>query len=376
MSNHTLYYATNRNHLLNKDSTGSQFRPDAYGSSFSSSGYENLRFGKLSVQGTQAEISKHLNKSPKGIGQGDGLGLASYFTNRAKSAKIQAYREKDKGPNDSSTALGSKAMFEDLKAEMDKDSDVLVYIHGFNVSWHEAVGAALSLQTILNAKGNKPVVVVLFSWPSDGKMIPYASYRSDRADAEASGKPVARGLLKVRDFLIELGRDRRNLCNRDIHLLCHSMGNYVLQNSLAAMQVFNHNQPLPRLFEQVFLCAADVDDNSLEPGQPLSCAHQICRNLSIYHNHEDNALVISDYTKGQPERLGGNGSARPNQLHNKVHQIDCQPLVHGVVEHSYYLNGRVAEDIRHSIDGEAPESPIRNRTAKGAQENVWVIYAD
>ncbi len=127
----------------------------------------------------------------------------------------------------------------------------------------------------------------------------------------------------MRDFLIELGRNRRNHCNGGIHLLCHSMGNYVLQNALNVMQNYNPNQPLPRLFEQVFLCAADVDDNSLEPGQPLSCVHQICRNVSIYHNREDTALMISDYTKGQPERLGGNGSARPNQLHNKVHQIDC-----------------------------------------------------
>lgn len=371
-----LYFATNRNHVIHKDSKGTQFRPDAYGPSFSSSGYENLRFGKLSIQASQAEVTKHVEKSLKGIGRGDGIGLAGYLGSCAQFAKIRAYRENDKGPNDARTTLGSKAMFEELKTEMDSGKDVLVYIHGFNVSWHDAVGAALALQTILNAKKDKPVVVVLFSWPSDGKMIPFASYRSDRADAEASGKPVARGLLKMRDFLIELGSNKRNLCHRDIHLLCHSMGNYVLQNALHAMRQFNPGKPLPRLFEQVFLCAADVDDSSLEPGEPLSSAHQICRGLSIYHNAGDNALVVSDYTKGQPERLGGNGAARPNQLHNKIHQVDCQPLVHGLVEHSYYLNGKVAEDIRLSIEGQQPDSPLRSRTAKGISENVWAIYPD
>ncbi len=375
MASYKLYYATNRNHWLHKDSNGTQFRPDGYGPGFSASGYENLRFGQLGIQAPAADVNRYLEKSQKGTGPGDGIGLAGYFAKCAKSARIRAYRENDKGPNDSRTILGSKAMFEDLKAEMDNQCDVLIYIHGFNVSWHEAAGAALGLQTMLNAKGDKPVVVVLFSWPSDSKMIPYASYRSDRADAEISGKPVARGLLKMRDFLVGLGRERRNLCHRDIHLLCHSMGNYVLQNALQSMQKFN-GCPLPRLFEQVFLCAADVDDNALEPGEPLSMAHQVCRNLSIYHNAEDNALVVSDYTKGQPERLGGNGAARPNQLHNKIHQVDCQPLVHGLVEHSYYLGGTIAGDIRQSIDGETPDSPRRHRTAKGCYENVWALYPE
>ncbi|MEQ9209886.1 MAG: alpha/beta hydrolase [Pseudomonadales bacterium] len=373
MANFKLYYATNRNHVLHRDSSGTRFRPDAYGSSFSSSGYENLRFGQLSVQATQAEVNRYLDKSVNAMGQGDGLGLAGYFCKCAKTARIRAYQENGSGANNAETVLGSRAMFEDLKVDMDNASDVMIYIHGFNISWHEAVGAALGLQTILNAKGDKPVVVVLFSWPSDGKMIPYASYRSDRADAEISGKPVARGLLKMRDFLIDLGREKRNLCHRDIHLLCHSMGNYVLQNSLQAMQQFNQGRPLPRLFEKVFLCAADVDDDALEPGEPLAKAHQICRNLSIYHNREDSALMVSDYTKGQPERLGGNGAARPNQLHNKIHQIDCQPLVHGIVEHSYYLRGKIAGDIRQSIDGLEPDAPERNRTPTGGQENVWAI---
>lgn len=40
-------------------------------------------------------------------------------------------------------------MFADLKADMENNSDVLVYIHGFNISWCEAVGKALALQLML-----------------------------------------------------------------------------------------------------------------------------------------------------------------------------------------------------------------------------------
>lgn len=369
-----LYFATNRNHLINPDNeTGTRFRPDGYGGSFSTQGHENLRFGKLSLKADASEIKKYLEQKIKSTGTGNGEGLSSYLAKCAASAQrsgeagIRAYRENTPG-----TVLGSEAMFSELKKDMENASDLLVYIHGFNVSWHDAVGSALSLQTILNHKAKsantKNLIVVLFTWPSDGKMIPFASYRSDKADAAASAKPVARALLKTRDFLIKLGK--KNLCQQNIHLLCHSMGNYVLQNALHCMQEFNSGT-LPRIFEHVFLCSADVDDAALEPGAPLEPVHQISRQVTVYHNREDKALVVSDYTKGQPERLGGAGAARPNQLHNKVHQVDCTPTVQGTIEHSYYLCGNIAGDIRASIDGLAQGSPDRARVATGSTANVW-----
>ena len=87
---------------------------------------------------------------------------------------------------------------------------------------------------------------------------------------------------------------------------------------------------LPRLFEHIFLCAPDVDDTALEEGQPLWRAHELARSVSVYHNRGDAALVISDFTKGNPDRLGSNGPARPAHVHNKVHQVDCTPIVKGL----------------------------------------------
>jgi esterase/lipase superfamily enzyme len=221
------------------------------------------------------------------------------------------------------------------------------------------------------------VVVVLFSWPSDGMALPWVSYKSDRSEAAGSGAAVGRAFLKARDFLADL-RDRakqggRELCGQDIHLLCHSMGNYLLQNALTRLYDFTPGDALPRLFEHVFLCAPDVDDTVLEPGQPLGRLNQIARHVTIYHNRQDTALVVSDYTKGNPERLGGAGAAHPALLHNKVHQVDCTPVVHGVVEHSYYLAGNVNADIRASIDGRAQDDAERMREPSDALSNVWVM---
>ena len=85
-------------------------------------------------------------------------------------------------------------------------------------------------------------------------------------------------------------------------------------------------------------------------------------------------MSISDYTKGNPDRLGHEGAARPAQLHRKCHQVDCSPLVSGLVEHSYYLWGPVNNDISFSINGVAhDDSSSRRRKRHANYNNVWVL---
>lgn len=380
MTELTLYYATNRNHE-GKD----RWHPDSYGTKFSDDGMENLRFGWVRVDADQKRIDKHLGTGMRDCGTGDGISLGEYLSDCAKSARIEAYRESIDHRIDQAAQknakLGSKAMFGDVMADMKKASDVLIYIHGFNVSWFAAVGSALALQSMLRAApGRDPaqdVLVILFTWPSDGLALPWVSYKSDRSEATGSGAAVGRAFLKARDFLADL-RDRskrggEELCGQDLHLLCHSMGNFLVQSALERTFENTPGNTLPRLFEHVFLCAPDVDDTALEAGQPLERVDQIARNVTLYHNRDDKALVVSDYTKGNPERLGGSGAAHPPLLHNKVHQVDCTPVVHDFIEHSYYLTGNVNADIRASIDGWAQDDSQRLRERNATLNNVWVM---
>ena len=379
MQDYRLYYATNRNHL-GKD----RWHPTGYGTKFSNDGIENLRFGKVTVSADEKQVNKFLEANLKDCGVGDGEKLGGYLAKCAKGALIEAYEEKLKADiadvAQKNARLGSKAMFADVKAEMEVSSDVLIYIHGFNVSWTDAVGSALALQLMLQNQAGRDkdqnVLVVLFSWPSDGMALPLVSYKSDRSEAAGSGAAVGRGLLKARDFLADL-RDRtkkgEKLCGQDIHLLCHSMGNFLLGHALERMAAYTPGNALPRLFEHVFLCAPDVDDTALEAGQPLEQVHEVARTVSVYYNRGDKAMVISDYTKGNPERLGGTGAAHPALLHSKEHQIDCSAIVHGLVEHSYYLAGRVNADIRASIDGWALGDERRGRVRSATLGNVWTM---
>jgi esterase/lipase superfamily enzyme len=414
----TVFYATNRAH----EGTD-RFRPDRYGTRFSGDGMENLRFGRVSFQAEAARVQALLDQERPNTGPGDGEALQDYFAGCvAKTQRIDAYAESipDTTLNEAAqkkVLLGSKAMFVDLQDDMRAGRDLLLLIHGYNVSWEEAVGTAAALEATMNRPDPVPrstaddtvastqaVRVVLFTWPSNGQALPFASYKSDRGDAAGSSGAVGRGLLKVRDFLHELGREVRagnrqvarlrsqleaagtrpseidravaqleatEVCGQQIHLLAHSMGNFVLQHALNRLWEFSPGTTLPRLFDRVFLCAADVDDDVLEPGKPLEQVHQVANLVAVYHNPNDNALRVSDYTKANPDRLGQRGAARPQALHHKMMQVDCSALVSGLTQHSYYTNGRVARDIRLALQGLEPDHPARGLQRLAGAPNQW-----
>ena len=364
----TLYYATNRNH-----SGDDQWHPSSYGVEYSKSengvGEQNLRFGKLTLNADNNKIKICLNSHADGD-KGNGVALSEYLTGIADKAKITAYKEES--DEKEIKKFGSLAMFSELKQAMSDSNDVLVYIHGFNVSWCDAVGSALALQEMVNQKTadkQENILVVLFSWPSNGRAIPMISYYNDRYDAKniAGAKSFARGLLKLQDYLLTITGDDR--CHQKIHLLCHSMGNYVLQHSLKAM--IAQKTILPLMFDHIFMCSADVDNDIFE--KDMKKLPKITRRISIYHNEEDKGMWISDNTKFNSDRLGDEGVNSFDCISHKIHQIDCTNIVEkGLSEHSYYLNGLANKDIRLSLLGVPVNSEHRNRQGQ-KQTNAWQL---
>jgi len=370
----TLYYATNRNHL------GDRWSPDSYGQDFSADRSNNLRFGRVTVEVSVHKV-KHFLSNKVNNRTGDGEGLASYIEEKVrKKHLICAFKEPKISPKDTKTVLASTKAFLELKKQMESKRDLVIFIHGFNVDWFEAVASAMALELMLNRHSQdiaelKDTNVFLFTWPSDGKMMMNKAYLSDRSDAEDSGIAVARGFLKLRDFLMTLRPKHADPavkeCGQQLHLLCHSMGNYVLQHAVNSLHELNNQRHLPQLFQHIFMCAPDVDDNIFERDQPMVNLHRLARQVTVYYNSGDLAMYISDYTKGNIDRLGHKGAARPLQLHNKVSQLDCSDIVCGVTEHSYYLWATVNEDIRQCIDDIDNNDSTRKRIHQSMQ--VWCL---
>jgi esterase/lipase superfamily enzyme len=240
----------------------------------------------------------------------------------------------------------------------DNAQDTVIFIHGFNVTFRAALTSAAQLHQKLTTNDpgdNAPPLklnVCLFSWPSDGALLltdvnsaNVIAYKNDRLDAKASGAAFARGFLKVADFINQI----ETRCQQRLHLIAHSMGNYVLRHALQEVKNQVGNQ-VPRLFDQVLMMAADEDDDGFDLDYKLLPLPRITRRTSVYFNRNDLALWASDHLKGNPTRLGTDGPIQPRQLPRNVYPIDCTNVVSRFAdpsEHGYYLNvDRVVTDMR------------------------------
>jgi esterase/lipase superfamily enzyme len=195
-----------------------------------------------------------------------------------------------------------------------------------------------------------------FSWPSNGKVVPPWQYFSDRDDAEASGKAMARSLLRLVEFLDETNSGGEQ-CAQRLHLVAHSMGNWALRHALQGLRSLAGPEAMRPIFENVFLMAADEDDNALEVGQEakLALLPRLARRIHVYHSADDRALVVSDKTKFNPDRLGFNGPRTFSDLSTRITAVDCElvdktELPH--VNHQYYrLRKEVIQDVRAILSG-------------------------
>jgi esterase/lipase superfamily enzyme len=318
-----VYFGTNRNPKPAK-------KPTNFGKRFSDDGLANLRFGKAIVAGNKVTVGVHGEK----LKQRTGTTLT----------------------NNSTSTFGSITLFDNLRVKMRQSkSDTIIFIHGYNVAFKEAMKSAAQVSdNFAHLNDGRGVNMLAFSWPSDGSMVPWIAYSSDRRDASASGPAFARGILKLRDFLVEL-KDSQ-VCDQKIHLIAHSMGNYVLRH---ALQEIRRQSPsgLPRVFDQIFLMAPDEDDDAFEHDHKLKLLPRLARHVNVYFNRGDTAMSISDRTKGNPDRLGDDGPRAPFQVPAKVTQIDCTEVVSGIVEHSYFVNEpKVVQDMAQVLRGIDPKS--------------------
>lgn len=296
---------------------------EAFGHDFSSDGLADLRFGQAMVDDS-GEVTE-----------------------------VQVL------PN--SPADGSKALLLELKEKMFSEKrPTFIYVHGYNTNWKDACKGAANLK---RAYAHLNPNVFLLSWPSDGIMGPknIQEYHDDRHDAEASGRAMFRGMMKLYDFL----SSNKPKCGQKIVLFTHSMGNYVLSNAIKAMaSEMPAGGNIPRLFDIIISAAADEDSDAFVAdrgpvrGQgPWVRIGELCGQMVIYFNKNDTALWGSENTKGNADRMGKHGPSRPFEIPANVSVVDVSKLdpLLDFVGHGYYDTWKgVINDITQVIQGKEP----------------------
>lgn len=160
---------------------------------------------------------------------------------------------------------------------------VFVFIHGYNTKFDAAV---LRLAQIAN-DSEANVTPVLFTWPSQGRLL---GYPYDRESAAYS-----RDALEI--VLRELANEP---AVTDITVLAHSMGNMVALESLRQMAV--RNGEVSRKIRSVILASPDVDVDvarTLIGGMGKKPPH-----FTLFISRDDRALMASRLVWGSTDRLG------------------------------------------------------------------------
>lgn len=349
-----IYFASNRE-LLVGDRPGEVVAPasEIFGGRFNAAGPQCFRVGvaEARLKGTDARDDDAWS-----------VGKVRIFAETLDAT----------APESAGQKLGSGKMFEELRAKLKEDDlDVIVYLHGFANSFENSVVRAAALQSLYSSTKQK-VMVVLFSWPSDGQVAPAWNYFSDRDDAEASGLAMGRALKRLVEFLEEMrkvdretilaaqrlgevpDRDALRQCTRRLHILAHSMGNWALRHALRKFIELNEGRT-PRVFDCAFLMAADEDHDALQEPLKLKALDQVANQVFVYHANNDVALTISDRTKGMADRLGSDGPQNLDRVSERVFAIDCREisetaLSHG--RHQYYrLRPEAIADVQATLAG-------------------------
>jgi len=317
-----IYFATNRN----PDDINN---PTDFGKYISTQGLTDLRFGWADFNGQNPD-QYDLTVAEESLDVG------------LENAKRNDFSEQ---------VLGSKTVFDEVRKEMaNKKQDCVIFIHGYNCDFAEAIQLTAQLKHFYS---ELPMTYFLFTWPSDGSLLPYLAYASDREDARASGVALGRGLQKLASYLHKIQDD--DYCGQKVHLFAHSMGNYALRWALQGIKS-STGRNLRRLLDQVVLFAADEDDDAFEFDYKFKSLPEMAKRVTIYHNPGDKALVVSDYTKGNPDRLGASGPRNSRLMPDKVSVVNCEPVLsfkEDATGHSYYrINSTVKKDVLAVLKGE------------------------
>lgn len=243
------------------------------------------------------------------------------------------------------------------KKEGDEESheDILLFVHGYKSDLETAMQTLCELhKKYVAPRGSTIKHLVLFTWPARKKLL---KYRDDAYDATQSGFAMARSMASLREFFKKKFVDEKKpMCNQNIHLMCHSMGNRVLENMVKGLSDIGIE--MNTIFSEMILVGADIDYYSLERPNPLYKLIDLGERVHVYHHRNDQALGISELTKNAFNRLGRWGAKNSVGLPDDIFQCDVSEikddngLLHEVVHHWYYTNSdTVVEDIKNVFKG-------------------------
>lgn len=245
----------------------------------------------------------------------------------------------------STQPLDRGEFFSKLHETLDsKGKSLLVFVHGYNVSFDDAARRTAQMAYDLKFPG----APVFYSWPSYNN---WYRYPDDKENIE-------RSVDQIKDFLQQLAIDSKA---ESINLIAHSMGNVGLTQAIAKMGV---DRPI---FNQVVLAAPDIDAQVFRNEIAPRITNK-ARRVTLYTSKNDLALVASRFFNAS----GRLGDSRQGPIAVPgIDTIDATDVDTSLLGHSYYgSNASVLDDIASLLLGK----PLSERSYLKARSDATPPY--
>jgi esterase/lipase superfamily enzyme len=218
-----------------------------------------------------------------------------------------------------------------IQSLAEEDRVLLLFVHGYNVTFDQAAVRAAQLGFDLSIRG----ATAFFSWPSQGQLKGYAA---DVAAIEASEEALGK-------FIVEMV-SRNEL--KKAHLIAHSMGNRGLLRALSEM-VNRFSDTLPISLQQIFLAAPDVDTGLF--ARLATVYPRISTRTTMYVSDKDKALWSSGVLHDFPRA----GYVPPITVVNGIDTIHVSAIDLTFLGHGYIAEARpLLQDMYGLIESDAP----------------------
>lgn len=269
----------------------------------------------------------------------------------------------------------------------------LLFVHGFNFGFAEAMARTASLCAWLEAGDGPDLAPFAFTWPSNG-MGSLDAYRDDQKDAEQSGLALARLIAALATLQPKTAPV----------YLAHSMGARATRYGMEAIEPMLARLPKP-VFRQAVIMAgddvADVLDHPWRAVTPDSSAGglrpiaELARYVTIGVNRDDGVVWLISGNVNRGDRLGTAGPAHPGDLPSNVRVVDYSYVVAGKelkpvppteaeanwIGHQYFRNDpRTRVDLVKLLTTDGPPDQVQGRRgavvdpATGVREVAGRLY--
>ncbi|MEO0608583.1 MAG: alpha/beta hydrolase, partial [Pseudomonadota bacterium] len=229
----------------------------------------------------------------------------------------------------------------------DGSDAILLFVHGFNVKFDEALVRTAQLSTDLSRNEVYDVgIPVLYSWPSAGA-VSYDDYQGDRERSLDASEHLEAFL----DLITE------DIDVQRINIVAHSMGNRLLTKALedyARDYLIEHDRD--DLEFRILLVAADVERDVFDEANGVF--DNLDANVTIYTSDTDRALHVSEIVN-RKARLGDTDTDKPYIRNAQNYQtIDATAVTTELfgIGHNYYSdNPTILWDMMCTIGETRPQ---------------------